>query len=824
MSRWPCGTRTFARVLGLAIVTCLLAACAWFDDGTPVILNWGEENAAAASSGGASRPATRPGFLGDDGRSFTLDGRAAPLVGLNIYNAASTGNCWYDMRSQLAGTLDTISTETGGAANVIRVWFFQSLATVDGRRDWSALDRVLATARSRGFMVIPVLTDQWGACEGRGGSSGNYKDVTWYERGYREPDPGGTVSYRKWAQEVVGRYRDDPTVALWSLVNEAEARVRRFGECPPGADEALLAFTEDMAAAIKAVDPDHLLGLGTIGGGQCGTAAGDYQRLHASPNIDVCEYHDYEIPAMPGDERNGLQTRLTECAALDKPLFVGESGVVNGEVGGVDGRAEIYRAKLTAQIPAGVAGFLAWGWSATGSAADNNYGIGPGDPSLPVIGRYGRAAPESASVAARNPPMGFRYDTRFTGSMDEATVRELVDAVVDNGLAAAGYEYFLIDEGWVAARDTDGTLRAVVGFPGGIAAIADLLHARGLKLGLHATPAERTCGGGPGSVGAVARDVATFARWGVDLINLDWCATDSSPDAARAVAQQWRDAITATGREMLLAVNAGPRPDVGAWASRVATSWRTTNETCASWFNRTAPHASDARDCYDTEYFDGIYDVLTSGTARNAIHVGPGRWADAGGLEAGNPGLTLEEARTQFALWAMWSAPLVAGHDPRTMDGSDVASQVLLNREVIAVARDPLGRMATLVTDDDGMQVWRKHLGDGGRRCCCSTPRRTPGTSASTCPRSGSGVRTRSSTCGPAASSARTPGLSPSGRSPRTPRCCCAWSSQNRNRQLCRCRAIKAPPALTHHGALPPPELGRIPPAVRFSCAIIGDV
>ena len=47
------------------------------------------------------------------------------------------------------------------------------------------------------------------------------------------------------------------------------------------------------------------------------------------------------------------------------------------------------------------------------------------------------------------------------------------------------------------------------------------------------------------------------------------------------------------------------------------------------------------------------------------------------------------------------------------MDGSDPASQVLLNREIIAVDQDPLGRPATLVLNRGSWQVWRKPLSGG---------------------------------------------------------------------------------------------------------------
>ena len=367
------------RLLGIVLATVLLASCSGDDAATPDDEVYGPPSTV-------ERPPARPGFVGHDGLRLTVDGAPVPLLGVNIYNAASRGNCWYDMRPELGGALETIKNESRGAANTIRVWFFQSLATADGRRDWTQLDRVLVTAREKGFRVVPVLADQWGACEGPGGTAGEYKDITWYEEGYRTTDPGGTVSYRDWAQEVTTRYRDDPTVALWSLINEAEAQEGRDGRCPPSAALALQAFTSDVANVVKAADPDHLLGFGTIGGGQCGTSGADYRRLHASPLIDVCEYHDYDVPAIPGDdERNGLRARLADCAALGKPLFVGEAGVLADEVGGVDARADVYRAKLAAQIPAGVAGFLTWGWSITGYPADDGFGIGPGDPSLPIF-------------------------------------------------------------------------------------------------------------------------------------------------------------------------------------------------------------------------------------------------------------------------------------------------------------------------------------------------------------------------------------------------------------------------------------------------------
>ena len=48
-------------------------------------------------------------------------------------------------------------------------------------------------------------------------------------------------------------------------------------------------------------------------------------------------------------------------------------------------------------------------------------------------------------------------------------------------------------------------------------------------------------------------------------------------------------------------------------------------------------------------------------------YAGPGRWNDPDMLEVGNGGMTLEEYRSHFSLWAMMAAPLIAGNDLREM-------------------------------------------------------------------------------------------------------------------------------------------------------------
>jgi hypothetical protein len=85
---------------------------------------------------------------------------------------------------------------------------------------------------------------------------------------------------------------------------------------------------------------------------------------------------------LPGGQFNGLELRVQQCNDLDKPLFLGEVGIIPNDVGGsLQNRADAFAAKRDAMFALGVDGFLTWAWNINGSSLDN-YDIGPGDPSL----------------------------------------------------------------------------------------------------------------------------------------------------------------------------------------------------------------------------------------------------------------------------------------------------------------------------------------------------------------------------------------------------------------------------------------------------------
>lgn len=306
------------------------------------------------------------------------------FTGLNIYNANSRNNCWYSLGNnddQLAASLSAI----GGGQEVFRAWFFQAEATTNGTRDWAAFDHTLAVARAAGERVIPVLANQWGDCEDQ--PAGVYKTDDWYASGYKTVVRSGTVPYRDWVKEVATRYRNDPTILAWELMNEPENKVSYpDGAC--GSADTLRAWASDVSGLIKSVDANHLVSLGIIGSGQCGARGTEYQVLHSLSTIDLCSYHDYDQPTspLPGDQWNGLLTRISQCASLGKPLYIGESGIKTADVGTLVTRATDFSQKVVAEFGAGAVGFLLWAWDdAAHGGSSAGYDIGPADPSLALL-------------------------------------------------------------------------------------------------------------------------------------------------------------------------------------------------------------------------------------------------------------------------------------------------------------------------------------------------------------------------------------------------------------------------------------------------------
>jgi alpha-galactosidase len=64
-----------------------------------------------------------------------------------------------------------------------------------------------------------------------------------------------------------------------------------------------------------------------------------------------------------------------------------------------------------------------------------------------------------------------------------------------------------------------------------------------------------------------------------------------------------------------------------------------------------------------------------------------------------------------MSLWSLLAAPLLAGNDVRSMAPETL--EILLNREVIAVDQDRLGKQGTRLSSQGDVEIGTKALSDG---------------------------------------------------------------------------------------------------------------
>ena len=341
------------------------------------------------------------GYVTATGTQLTVNGKPWKFAGYNLpcansVDLAQSGNLDYYLND----------IQTNSSANVIRVWFFQSEG---GPGNWTLFDDVISALKARGMRAIVTLANATATCD-EPNSPHLYKTVSWYQSGYKSPYGGYPISFLSYATAVAQHYANNPAVAFWQLMNEAEApSYDSYGNliCPnDGFSRAVLRnFSDNMTTALRAVDPNHLVDLGTLSTGPCGLATDyDYTYIHAG-KLGLCEYHDYGQPAtgMP----SALARIVSDCESLGKPVYLGESGIpANVDSNGnpttscdpwpscspnpitaqsLQQRANFFSSKITEANQAGVAGYVIWEKSPYYTPSTDAYSIPDGDPTTSVL-------------------------------------------------------------------------------------------------------------------------------------------------------------------------------------------------------------------------------------------------------------------------------------------------------------------------------------------------------------------------------------------------------------------------------------------------------
>jgi alpha-galactosidase len=322
---------------------------------------------------------------------------------------------------------------------------------------------------------------------------------------------------------------------------------------------------------------------------------------------------------------------------------------------------------------------------------------------------YAQTCP--ANGLALTPPMGWNSWNAF-GLQKKAITAEVVegeaDAMVSSGMAAAGYTYVNIDDGWQdEQRDSHGNIQPnPTYFPNGMPPVVEYVHSKGLKIGIYSSPAVKTCAGNMGSKGHVQQDANTFASWGMDFLKYDWCNGAQNGQSMQQQFAAMCNALEATGRPMVYSLSLIGQLQDWTWGESVGGNmWRVTLDVKADYFR-----------------------MAEQGFINNGLgaYAGPGHWNDADMLQIGNPGGTnqtgmlcttpktaeaLGYCHTQMGLWAILSSPLIAGNDLRNMNAT--VKSILTNPYIIAVDQDASSSPGTRVWQLGPQEIWARQMSDG---------------------------------------------------------------------------------------------------------------
>lgn len=317
---------------------------------------------------------------------------------------------------------------------------------------------------------------------------------------------------------------------------------------------------------------------------------------------------------------------------------------------------------------------------------------------------------------ALTPPMGWNSWNCWACAVDDSRVRASADAMVSSGLANHGWSYVNVDDCWEIKPDSDDELlsgppRDSLGmintnrrFPD-MGALSEYVHSRGLKFGIYSGPGPLTCAGFTASYGYERQDARRYSEWGIDYLKYDWCsygsiAKDRSvPELAKPY-EIMRDALKSVSRDIVYSLCQYGMGNVWEWGRAAGGNcWRTTGDIVDTW-------ASMSR--------------IGFGQAGLEQFAGPGHWNDPDMLVVGKVGwgpelrstrLTPDEQYTHISLWSLLAAPLLLGCDLTNLDPFTL--NLLTNDEVIDVNQDALGRQASKIMDEDGLQMWTKMMEDG---------------------------------------------------------------------------------------------------------------
>lgn len=305
------------------------------------------------------------------------------------------------------------------------------------------------------------------------------------------------------------------------------------------------------------------------------------------------------------------------------------------------------------------------------------------------------------------PTMGWSSWNTYHAIISADNIASQTDALVRTGLAAKGYKYVNIDDGFQKNRDAEGNLLTDGNrFPNGLQSVVDHIHAQGLKAGTYSDAGTNTCasmyagetgGKGAGFYQHEDQDCDLyFNKYRFDFVKVDYCGAGNQNLNEQERYTKIKKAIDATGRDVQYNLCRWAYP--GTWSGKVADSWRTTGDIWSYWSKNQGASYSVKTIIQENLYL--------------SAYSSPGHYNDMDMLEVGvnrdGGKLTTQESKTHFGMWCIMNSPLLIGCDVNTITSEDL--DILGNEELIAVNQDPVFQQAYVVATKNGTYTLVKDL------------------------------------------------------------------------------------------------------------------
>ena len=360
-------------------------------------------------------------FVTRSGTKFYLNGKEFKFVGFNMFDAAATDRykcAWWPRftDSELDATLKYMRQTSG--ATVLRFWAFQTY-TKSGQ-DWSGMDRVIRIAKQNGFKVLPVLDNGPASCTGNTSmEKWQYQSDSWYVSGYKVKFGTDALSYRDYVRAIVTKYKDEPTIFGWVMMNEANT-----GKRNSSGKTVLIDFTKDVGGLIKSIDTKHLVTVGTQSNGATAASGTDFVDVYSLSQVDFTSATERgywvgkENDPLPGsadgktlpnvNSYDCLKTYQSKVACslansiqvVKKPFVIMEAGVkVDNNPTSRQTRAQVMNNKMSAMFNNGASGYMLWHWNKM--LDDQKYDIlqSQSDPLMVTMKTYAGYLPTITSTS-----------------------------------------------------------------------------------------------------------------------------------------------------------------------------------------------------------------------------------------------------------------------------------------------------------------------------------------------------------------------------------------------------------------------------------------